>query len=217
MLHLSSFPVGDILAVKRMCGVLEFFCIPVCTIILVPLLPVQYVPYCKNEQTETITLYPVQEILSILLAVLCGELPFDDSNLVTLYRKIQVVDYESSLYCTPCLLMSGTNLEPNSNWCYSPSFVQRGIYHVPAGVSASARDLIGQMLQVDPRRRITVRSTAAHSWTTGDLPLVLELGSSTIKAHALPDSPRLSLANRQLLSGSLEGFVCLPIVLCVFY
>lgn len=48
--------------------------------------------------------------------------------------------------------------------------VQRGSYQVPAWVSASARDLIGQMLQVEPRRRIRVQAILSHAWTVRDQP-----------------------------------------------
>lgn len=39
-----------------------------------------------------------------------------------------------------------------------------GAYEIPASVSPYARDLITRMLQVDPRKRITIPEIKAHPW-----------------------------------------------------
>ncbi|XP_009876185.1 PREDICTED: maternal embryonic leucine zipper kinase [Apaloderma vittatum] len=65
----------------------------------------------------------------LLYAVLCGFLPFDDDNVMALYRKIT-----------------------------------RGKYVIPKWLSASSTLLLNQMLQVDPKKRITVKHLLTHPW-----------------------------------------------------
>ena len=123
---------------------------------------------------------------SSTVAVLCGELPFDDSNLVTLYRKIQVSSNsnESLDQLIDPLIINYPVLVLEH--ILHALFVQRGIYQVPAWVSASARDLLSQMLQVEPRRRITVPAIAAHAWTTSDAPhLAVDLRATSFQAPQL--------------------------------
>ncbi|KAJ6652902.1 hypothetical protein lerEdw1_010513 [Lerista edwardsae] len=65
----------------------------------------------------------------LLYALLCGFLPFDDDNVVVLYRKIV-----------------------------------RGKYEIPKWLSPGSVLLLQQMLQVDPKRRITVKHLLNHPW-----------------------------------------------------
>ncbi|XP_075344819.1 maternal embryonic leucine zipper kinase isoform X5 [Mycteria americana] len=63
----------------------------------------------------------------LLYALLCGFLPFDDDNVVAVYRK-------------------------------------RGKYSIPKWLSPSSALLLNQMLQVDPKKRITVKHLLTHPW-----------------------------------------------------
>ncbi|XP_054254333.1 maternal embryonic leucine zipper kinase, partial [Indicator indicator] len=65
----------------------------------------------------------------LLYALLCGFLPFDDDNVMGVYRKII-----------------------------------RGKYTVPKWLSPSSALLLSQMLQVDPKKRITVKHLLSHPW-----------------------------------------------------
>ncbi|KFU84528.1 Maternal embryonic leucine zipper kinase, partial [Chaetura pelagica] len=65
----------------------------------------------------------------LLYALLCGFLPFDDDNVMAVYRKIM-----------------------------------RGKYSIPKWLSPSSTLLLNQMLQVDPKKRITVKHLLSHPW-----------------------------------------------------
>ncbi|KFO60386.1 Maternal embryonic leucine zipper kinase [Corvus brachyrhynchos] len=65
----------------------------------------------------------------LLYALLCGFLPFDDDNVMAVYRKIM-----------------------------------RGKYSIPKWLSPSSTLLLDQMLQVDPKKRITVQHLLSHPW-----------------------------------------------------
>ncbi|KAM6304109.1 maternal embryonic leucine zipper kinase isoform 2-T2 [Podargus strigoides] len=65
----------------------------------------------------------------LLYALLCGFLPFDDDNIMAVYRKIM-----------------------------------RGKYNIPKWLSANSTLLLNQMLQVDPKKRITVKHLLSHPW-----------------------------------------------------
>ncbi|KFV09116.1 PREDICTED: maternal embryonic leucine zipper kinase [Pterocles gutturalis] len=65
----------------------------------------------------------------LLYALLCGFLPFEDDNVMALYRKIT-----------------------------------RGKYSIPKWLSASSTLLLDQMLQVNPKKRITVKHLLSHPW-----------------------------------------------------
>ncbi|KAL2294125.1 hypothetical protein Nmel_007847 [Mimus melanotis] len=65
----------------------------------------------------------------LLYALLCGFLPFDDDNVMAVYRKIM-----------------------------------RGKYSTPKWLSPSSTRLLDQMLQVDPKKRITVQHLLSHPW-----------------------------------------------------
>nr|XP_056704294.1 maternal embryonic leucine zipper kinase [Euleptes europaea] len=65
----------------------------------------------------------------LLYALLCGFLPFDDDNVMALYKKIV-----------------------------------RGKYEVPKWLSPGGVLLLHQMLQVDSKRRITVKHLLNHPW-----------------------------------------------------
>ncbi|XP_048817336.1 maternal embryonic leucine zipper kinase isoform X1 [Lagopus muta] len=65
----------------------------------------------------------------LLYALLCGFLPFDDDNVMALYRRIT-----------------------------------RGKYTVPKWLSPSSTLLLNQLLQVDPKKRITVKHLLNHPW-----------------------------------------------------
>nr|XP_012318808.1 maternal embryonic leucine zipper kinase isoform X2 [Aotus nancymaae] len=72
--------------------------------------------------------------MGILLYVLmCGFLPFDDDNIMTLYKKIM-----------------------------------RGKYDVPKWLSPSSILLLQQMLQVDPKKRISLKNLLNHPWIMQD-------------------------------------------------
>uniref|UniRef100_A0A673VCU5 non-specific serine/threonine protein kinase n=1 Tax=Suricata suricatta TaxID=37032 RepID=A0A673VCU5_SURSU len=72
--------------------------------------------------------------MGILLYVLmCGFLPFDDDNVMALYKKIT-----------------------------------RGKYEVPKWLSSSSALLLQQMLQVDPKKRISVKNLLSHPWIMQD-------------------------------------------------
>ncbi|XP_032837824.2 maternal embryonic leucine zipper kinase isoform X2 [Tyto alba] len=65
----------------------------------------------------------------LLYALLCGFLPFDDDNVMVVYKKIM-----------------------------------RGKYSIPEWLSPSSTLLLKQMLQVDPKKRITVKHLLSHPW-----------------------------------------------------
>lgn len=65
----------------------------------------------------------------LLYALLCGFLPFDDDNVMALYRRIT-----------------------------------RGKYTVPKWLSPGSILLLNQLLQVDPKKRITVKQLLSHPW-----------------------------------------------------
>lgn len=65
----------------------------------------------------------------LLYALLCGFLPFDDGNVMAVYRRIM-----------------------------------RGKYTIPKWLSPSSTLLLNQMLQVDPKKRITVKHLLSHPW-----------------------------------------------------
>uniref|UniRef100_A0A2K5JN71 Maternal embryonic leucine zipper kinase n=1 Tax=Colobus angolensis palliatus TaxID=336983 RepID=A0A2K5JN71_COLAP len=72
--------------------------------------------------------------MGILLYVLmCGFLPFDDDNVMALYKKIM-----------------------------------RGKYDVPKWLSPSSILLLQQMLQVDPKKRISMKNLLNHPWIMQD-------------------------------------------------
>ncbi|KAM6229968.1 maternal embryonic leucine zipper kinase isoform 2-T2 [Porphyrio hochstetteri] len=65
----------------------------------------------------------------LLYALLCGFLPFDDDNVMAIYRKIT-----------------------------------RGKFSIPKWLSPSSTLLLTQMMQVDPKKRITVKHLLTHPW-----------------------------------------------------
>ncbi|XP_004423768.1 PREDICTED: maternal embryonic leucine zipper kinase [Ceratotherium simum simum] len=83
--------------------------------------------------------------MGILLYVLmCGFLPFDDDNVMVLYKKIM-----------------------------------RGKYEVPKWLSPSSTLLLQQMLQVDPKKRISVKNLLSHPWIMQDYNCPVEWQSKT--------------------------------------
>lgn len=46
---------------------------------------------------------------------------------------------------------------------------QSGIYEKPEWLSESSIEMLDQLLQVDPKRRITVKQLLYHPWVTKDL------------------------------------------------
>ncbi|XP_059869366.1 maternal embryonic leucine zipper kinase isoform X1 [Delphinus delphis] len=83
--------------------------------------------------------------MGILLYVLmCGFLPFDDDNVMALYKKIM-----------------------------------RGKYEVPKWLSPSSILLLQQMLQVDPKKRISVKNLLNHPWIMQDYNCPVEWQSKT--------------------------------------
>ncbi|KAM8961601.1 maternal embryonic leucine zipper kinase [Pelodytes ibericus] len=65
----------------------------------------------------------------LMYALMCGYLPFDDDNVMVLYKKIM-----------------------------------RGKYDIPKWLSPGSVLLLSQMLQVDPKKRITVKHLLTHPW-----------------------------------------------------
>ncbi|XP_066895800.1 maternal embryonic leucine zipper kinase isoform X2 [Kogia breviceps] len=87
--------------------------------------------------------------MGILLYVLmCGFLPFDDDNVMALYKKIM-----------------------------------RGKYEVPKWLSPSSILLLQQMLQVDPKKRISVKNLLNHPWIMQDYNCPVEWQSKTPLIH----------------------------------
>ncbi|XP_014428770.1 maternal embryonic leucine zipper kinase isoform X2 [Pelodiscus sinensis] len=84
----------------------------------------------------------------LLYALLCGFLPFDDENVMALYRKIM-----------------------------------RGKYEVPKWLSASSILLLHQMLQVDPKKRITVKHLLNHPWLMQDYTYAVQWQSKYPLGH----------------------------------
>ncbi|XP_074850115.1 maternal embryonic leucine zipper kinase [Carettochelys insculpta] len=84
----------------------------------------------------------------LLYALLCGFLPFDDENVMALYRKIM-----------------------------------RGKYEVPKWLSASSILLLHQMLQVDPKKRITVKHLLTHPWLMHDYAYTVQWQSKYPPGH----------------------------------
>ena len=89
----------------------------------------------------------------LLYALLCGYLPFDDDNIAILYRKIQVT--------------SAISLNHKCHF-YSLFAFQSGVYEKPEWLSESSIEMLDQLLQVDPKRRITVAQLLYHPWVLKD-------------------------------------------------
>ncbi|CAH8849137.1 unnamed protein product [Trichobilharzia szidati] len=55
--------------------------------------------------------------------------------------------------------------------------VKKGVFHIPAFVSADCQSLLRAMIEVDTRKRITLKEVLEHKWVIGDqnTPLPLEL------------------------------------------
>nr|XP_040141984.1 maternal embryonic leucine zipper kinase isoform X4 [Ictidomys tridecemlineatus] len=87
--------------------------------------------------------------MGILLYVLmCGFLPFDDDNVMALYKKIM-----------------------------------RGKYDVPKWLSPSSILLLQQMLQVDPKKRISMKNLLNHPWIMQDYNCPIEWQSKNPFIH----------------------------------
>lgn len=87
--------------------------------------------------------------MGILLYVLmCGFLPFDDDNVMALYKKIM-----------------------------------RGKYEVPKWLSPSSILLLQQMLQVDPKKRISMKNLLNHPWILQDYSCPIEWQSKASLTH----------------------------------
>ncbi|XP_007524158.1 maternal embryonic leucine zipper kinase isoform X1 [Erinaceus europaeus] len=87
--------------------------------------------------------------MGILFYVLmCGFLPFDDENVMALYKKIM-----------------------------------RGKYETPKWLSPSSTLLLQQMLQVDPKKRISVKNLLTHPWIMQDYNCPVEWQSKTPLIH----------------------------------
>uniref|UniRef100_H0WZM5 Maternal embryonic leucine zipper kinase n=1 Tax=Otolemur garnettii TaxID=30611 RepID=H0WZM5_OTOGA len=87
--------------------------------------------------------------MGILLYVLmCGFLPFDDDNVMALYKKIM-----------------------------------KGKYDVPKWLSPSSILLLQQMLQVDPKKRISLKNLLNHPWIMQDYNCPVEWQSKNPFIH----------------------------------
>ena len=75
----------------------------------------------------------------ILYVMLCGQLPFDDDHIPTLFKKINsMFAFSAYLSITDAWLSLG------------------GIFRVPSFLSGSVKELLSGMLTVDPLKRITI-------------------------------------------------------------
>jgi serine/threonine protein kinase len=105
----------------------------------------------------------------ILYVMLCGQLPFDDEHIPTLFKKIN----------SKLLFMSG------------------GIFRLPSFLSAPAKELLASMLVVDPLKRITIQeirhfisNCRKMEWFEKDLPDYLnESAHSNDKKFFLRPNP----------------------------
>ncbi|XP_054999290.1 maternal embryonic leucine zipper kinase isoform X2 [Sorex araneus] len=113
--------------------------------------------------------------MGILLYVLmCGFLPFDDDNVMALYKKIM-----------------------------------RGKYEVPKWLSPSSILLLQQMLQVDPKKRISMRNLLSHPWIMQDYNCPVEWQSKNTLIHLDEDCiTELSVHHRNTRQ-MMEGLVSL--------
>ncbi|XP_051013400.1 maternal embryonic leucine zipper kinase [Acomys russatus] len=84
----------------------------------------------------------------LLYVLMCGFLPFDDDNVMVLYRKIM-----------------------------------KGKYEVPKWLSPSSILLLQQMLQVDPKKRISMKNLLNHPWIMQDYNCPVEWQSKTPLTH----------------------------------
>ncbi|CAJ0965668.1 unnamed protein product [Ranitomeya imitator] len=75
----------------------------------------------------------------LMYALMCGFLPFDDDNVMLLYKKIM-----------------------------------RGKYEIPKWLSPGSVLLLSQMLQVDPKKRISVKHLLRHPWLFQGYPCPVE-------------------------------------------
>ncbi|XP_072011216.1 maternal embryonic leucine zipper kinase [Engystomops pustulosus] len=75
----------------------------------------------------------------LMYALMCGYLPFDDDNVMLLYKKIM-----------------------------------RGKYEIPKWLSPGSVLLLSQMLQVDPKKRISVKHLLRHPWLMQGYPCPVE-------------------------------------------
>ncbi|XP_029426604.1 maternal embryonic leucine zipper kinase isoform X2 [Nannospalax galili] len=114
--------------------------------------------------------------MGILLYVLmCGFLPFDDDNVMALYKKIM-----------------------------------RGKYDVPKWLSPSSILLLQQMLQVDPKKRISMKNLLSHPWIMHDYNCPVEWQSKTPFLH-LDDDCVIELSvyhrnNRQTMEDLISSW-----------
>ncbi|XP_075416271.1 maternal embryonic leucine zipper kinase isoform X2 [Tenrec ecaudatus] len=84
----------------------------------------------------------------LLYVLLCGFLPFDDENVMGLYKKIM-----------------------------------RGKYEVPKWLSPNSIALLQQMLQVDPKKRVSVQHLLSHPWVLKDYNCPVEWQSKSPFIH----------------------------------
>uniref|UniRef100_A0A8C7BFK2 non-specific serine/threonine protein kinase n=1 Tax=Neovison vison TaxID=452646 RepID=A0A8C7BFK2_NEOVI len=114
--------------------------------------------------------------MGILLYVLmCGFLPFDDDNVMALYKKIM-----------------------------------RGKYEVPKWLSSSSILLLQQMLQVDPKKRISVKNLLNHPWIMHDYNCPVEWQSKNSLLHLDEDCvTELSVHHRNNRQ-TMEDLISLP-------
>ncbi|KAM6290020.1 maternal embryonic leucine zipper kinase [Aegotheles albertisi] len=106
----------------------------------------------------------------LLYALLCGFLPFDDDNVMALYRKIM-----------------------------------RGKYSIPKWLSSSSTLLLNQMLQVDPKKRITVKHLLSHPWLMQGYSDAIQWQSKYLLGHFDEDCiTELSVFHKQSRESILE-------------
>ncbi|XP_054033775.1 maternal embryonic leucine zipper kinase [Dryobates pubescens] len=106
----------------------------------------------------------------LLYALLCGFLPFDDDNVMGVFRKIM-----------------------------------KGKYSVPKWLSPSSALLLSQMLQVDPKKRITVNNLLSHPWLMQGYSDAVQWQSKCTLAHLDEDCvAELSVFHQQSRESMLE-------------
>lgn len=100
----------------------------------------------------------------ILYAILCGSLPFDPSKPEKLPKLIVVSSalLPKTLYVSP----------------------QKGQYSVDESLSANGRDLLAQMLCVDPTARISMAELSTHPWVMHGFDAPIDIFCTEMKLDA---------------------------------
>ena len=98
----------------------------------------------------------------LLYALLCGFLPFDDENIGTLYRKIQ-----DGIYEKPSWLSEGSLIimkKVAGSYIHTLHSLNKGNFLQLCVYALKHKFLLLQMLQVDAKKRITIRELLRDPW-----------------------------------------------------